>query len=90
MKRANTGQQSKKPKGEEISVPGQHREQTDDRSKKNVTCYQCNKKSHYKSQYSELTKKQPKNANQAPVREVHVKRKDQHSQKTLQVQSEEH
>ena len=90
MKRANTGQQSKKSKNEEVSASDQHREQTDDKSKKNVICYQCNKKGHYKSQYSELVRKQPKNVNQAPVREMHVKGKDQCPQKTLWVQSKEH
>ena len=90
MKGANAGQQSKKPRSEEVSTPDQHRKQTDDRSKKNVICYQCNKKGHYKSQYPELTKKQPKNANQAPVGEMHTKGKDQHPQKTLQAQSKRH
>ena len=56
MKRANTGQQSKKSKDEEISAPNQHKRQTDDRSKKNVICYQCNKKGHYKSQCPELAR----------------------------------
>ena len=52
--------------------------------------YQCNKKGHYKSQYPELIKKQLKNANQTPVEKMHIKRKDQHSQKTLQAQSKGH
>ena len=90
VKRANAEQQSKKLKNEEVLVSSQHREWTDDKSKKNVTCYQCNKKDHYKLQCSELAKEQPKNANQAPVGEMHVKGKDQHPQKILQVQSEEH
>ena len=90
MNRIHTGQQSKKSKSEKISASDQHREQTDDKSKKDVTCYQCNKKGHYKSQCSELTKKQFKNANQAPVREVHVKGKDQHLQKIPQMQNKRH
>ena len=76
MKGANAEQQSKKPKSEKISVFNQHKEQTDNRSKKNVICYQCNKKDHYRSQCSELTRKQFKNINQAPVREMHIKKKD--------------
>ena len=52
----NTGQQSKKPKSKEVSAPNQHKEQTDDKTKKGITCYQCNKKNHYKSQCSELTR----------------------------------
>ena len=90
VKEANTEQQSKKPRGEEVSAPGQHREQTDDRSKEGVTCYQCNKKGHYKLQCPELAREQLKNVNQAPVREVHIKGKDQHPQKTPQAQSEGH
>ena len=89
VKEVNAGQQLKKSKNEKISVPDQHKEWTDDKSKKNVTCYQCNKKGHYKLQYSELTKKQLKNVNQALMGEVHVKRKNQHSQKTSQAQNEE-
>ena len=85
--RTNTGQQLKKPRGEEISAPNQHKGWTDNRSKKGVICYQCNKKGHYKSQYPELAREQPKNANQAPVGEVCVKGKDQHPQKSLWVQS---
>ena len=81
--RTNAGQQLKKPRGEEISVSNQHKGQTDDRSKEGVTCYQCNKKGHYKLQCPKLAREQPKNANQAPVREVHVKGKDQHPQKSL-------
>ena len=76
VKRINTGQQSKKSKGEEVSASNQHKEQTDDKSKEDVICYQCNKKGHYKSQYSKLTREQSKNVNQAPVREMHVKGKD--------------
>ena len=83
-KKTNTEQQSKKLKDKEILVLNQHKKWTDDKNKKDVTCYQCNKKGHYKSQCSELAKKQLKNVNQAPVREMHVKEKDQHSQKTLQ------
>ena len=83
--RINTEQQLKKLKSEEVSASNQHKRWTDDKSKKNVICYQCNKKNHYKSQYSELIKKQFKNVNQAFVREVHVKRKDQCSQKSLQM-----
>ena len=41
-----------------------------------MICYQCNKKDYYKSQYSELTKKQFKNVNQASVKEMHIKKKD--------------
>ena len=88
MKGINAGQQSKKSRDEEVSVPNQHKRQTDDKSKKNVICYQYNKKGHYKLQCPELTREQPKNANQAPVGEVCVKGKDQCSQKSLQVQSE--
>ena len=55
-----------------------------------MICYQCNKKGHYKSQCSELVREQPKNANQTPVREVHVKGKDQHPQKTSQIQNKRH
>ena len=65
----------------------QHKRQTDDKNKKNVICYQCNKKDYYKSQCSELVKKQFKNVNQASVKEMCVKGKDQHSQKFLQMQS---
>ena len=90
MKEANAEQQSKKLKNEKISVSDQHRKWTDDKSKKNVIYYQYNKKSHYKSQCSELTKEQFKNANQAPVKEVHIKEKDQHPQKSPQAQSKEH
>ena len=82
MKKANTRQQSKKSKNEKVSAFNQHREQINDRSKKDVICYQCNKKGHYKSQCSELAKKQPKNANQALVGEMHIKRKNQCPQKT--------
>ena len=88
VKGINTGQQSKKPKNEEISMFNQHKRWTDDKSKEGVIYYQCNKKNHYKLQYLKLTKKQFKNANQAPVREVHVKGKDQHSQKSSQMQNE--
>ena len=63
VKGTNTGQQSKKPRDEEVSVPSQHKRWTDDKSKKSVICYQCNKKGHYKSQCSELTREQLKNAN---------------------------
>ena len=87
MKEINTEQQSKKSRNEKVSALNQHKRQTDDKNKKNVTCYQCNKKGHYKSQCSELTKKQFKNANQTPVEEVHIKEKDQHSQKFSQAQS---
>ena len=83
----NAGQQSKKPKGEKISVPNQHKKWTDDKNKKGVICYQCNKKGHYKSQCPKLAREQLKNANQAPVKEVCVKGKDQHPQKSLQMQS---
>ena len=62
-KKTNTEQQSKKLKNEEVSAFNQHKEQTDDKSKKSVIFYQCNKKNHYKLQYSELTKEQSKNAN---------------------------
>ena len=89
MKRTNTGQQSKKPKNEEVSAFNQHKRWTDDKNKKNVTCYQCNKKGHYKLQYSKVARKQFKNANQAPVRKVCVKGKYQCSQKSLWVQNEE-
>ena len=87
VKGINTGQQSKKPKSEEVSAPNQHKRQTDDKSKESVICYQCNKKGYYKLQCPELTKEQLKNANQTPVREVHVKGKDQHPQKSPQAQS---
>ena len=86
--RINTEQQLKKSRSEEVSVPNQHKRWTDDKSKKGVTCYQCNKKGHYKSQCPELAREQPKNANQAPVGEVCVKGKDQCPQKSLQVQNE--
>ena len=82
VKRANTGQQLKKPKSEKISASDQHRKQTDNKSKKDVICYQCNKKSHYKLQCFKLAKKQLKNTNQAPVREMHIKENDQYPQKT--------
>ena len=87
VKEVNTEQQSKKSKSKEVSAPGQHREWIDDRSKKGVICYQCNKKGHYKSQYLKLTREQLKNVNQTPVGEVHVKGKDQHPQKIPQAQS---
>ena len=90
VKRANAGQQSKKSKNKKVSVPDQHREWTNDRNKKSVICYQCNKKGYYRLQYSELIKKQFKNANQTPVRKVHIKGKNQYSQKTPQMQSERH
>ena len=83
VKRINAGQQLKKPRGKEVSVLSQYKRQTDDRSKENVIYYQCNKKGHYKSQCSELTKKQFKNVNQISVREMCIKGKDQHSQKCL-------
>ena len=63
MKRIYTKQQLKKLKGEKVSASNQHKKQTDDRNKKGVICYQCNKKGYYKSQCFELTKKQLKNAN---------------------------
>ena len=88
VKGTNTGQQLKKPRNEEISVSSQHKRWTDDKSKKDVICYQCNKKGHYKSQYPELTKKQFKNVNQTPVGEMCVKGKNQHLQKSSQAQSE--
>ena len=55
-----------------------------------MICYQCNKKGHYKSQCSELTRKQLKNVNQTSMKKVHVKRKDQCLKKSLQTQNEEH
>ena len=85
--RINAGQQLKKLRSEEVSVLSQHKGQTDNRSKEGVICYQCNKKGHYKLQCSELAREQPKNANQAPVGEVHVKGKDQHPQKSPQAQN---
>ena len=88
--RINAGQQSKKSRGEEVSVPNQYKRQINDKSKESVTCYQCNKKGHYKSQCPELVRKQLKNANQAPVGKVHIKGKDQHSQKVLQTQNKGH
>ena len=88
VKRINTEQQSKKPRGEKVSAPNQHKKWIDNKSKEGVICYQCNKKGHYKLQCSELMKEQPKNINQTSVRKVHVKRKDQHSQRFLWTQSE--
>ena len=87
-KRINAEQQSKKSKSEKISAFNQQKKWTDNRNKKGVTCYQCNKKGHYKLQCFELIREQLKNANQAPVGKVCVKGKDQHSQKSPQVQSE--
>ena len=52
--------------------------------------YQCNKKDRYKLQCFELMRKQFKNVNQASMREVHTKGKDQHPQKISQTQSKEH
>ena len=88
VKRINTGQQSKKSKNEEVSVSNQHKSWINNKSKKNIICYQCNKKGHYKSQYLKLIKKQPKNANQTSVGKMCVKEKNQCPQKFLQVQSE--
>ena len=48
MKRINIEQQLKKPKNEEISALNQQKRWIDDKSKKNVIYYQCNKKGHYK------------------------------------------
>ena len=89
-KKTNTEQQSKKSRSEEVSASSQHKRQTDNKSKESVICYQCNKKGHYKSQCSELAKKQLKNVNQTPVRKVCVKEKDQCPQKSLQMQSKGH
>ena len=86
-KKTNTEQQLKKLKDEKVSAFNQHKKQTDDKNKKNVIYYQCNKKGHYKSQCSELTKKQFKNANQTSVRKVCVKGKDQCLQKSPQTQN---
>ena len=87
VKRANTEQQSKKPKSKKVSAPDQHKKWTDNKSKKSVICYQCNKKDHYKLQCLKLTREQLKNTNQAPVRKVHVKEKDQCPQKSPQAQN---
>ena len=89
-KRTNAGQQSKKLKSEEVSASNQHKKRINDRSKEGVICYQCNKKGHYKSQCFVLVKKQLKNINQTPVREVHIKKKDQHLQKFSQIQNKKH
>ena len=59
-------------------------------TKKNVICYQCNKKGHYKLQCFELIKKQFKNANQTSVRKIYIKGKNQCLQKTSQMQSKRH
>ena len=63
VKRTNAEQQLKKLKNKEVSVPNQYKRQINDKSKKNVICYQCNKKGHYKSQCLKLIKKQFKNVN---------------------------
>ena len=83
-KNINTNQSSKKCCAEEMTVSTQLKSQVEDKQKKSIICYQCQKKNHYKSQCSELTSEQGKNVNWVSVKEVQIKKKDQHSLKTLQ------